>query len=541
MHYLLTSSLILAGFYAVYWLLLRKLSFHTWNRYYLLLALALSLVIPVLPVLPRTEEVVVFDQEPQEVQVVTIAAAPVTEEPIDWTLWGERLYGAVAIILLLRIGTRLALVSRLMRKGERTEWNDLTVFRSDTVPSASFFNRVFLNDHLLSAREQEQVLRHEQLHYHLRHSVDRLLIECAKAFGWANPVVYWWGRSLTDLHEYEVDERMSAEYETREYAHLLLKLAVPAGPALSNRFAKEPLKSRIQFLLTKPSQTMKKSLFLLILPLTAASVMLFAQQVPAPPAPPQAPVAPPPPPAPPGKVPPPPPPAPLAPVVEEIKSGEWMPYTVNYREYDKFIKSVKASGGNWKSLVPDGWDTYFARYADKPEVSVRFVSIEQSNAYIGWKNRRNRKSGMVYRLLLNDDVEKNRYPDVWCVRGKFPPPPPPPAPPSIRDPSEPPPPPPELDKSEPLDPPKVDISHFKAKPRKATVVEKVVVEERPQVDVVEFRAKPKDGTVVEKVIVKEQPKVEVIEFKAKPKDGTAVEKVTVKEVRKPEPKKATKP
>ncbi|MBO9640804.1 MAG: hypothetical protein J7576_21735, partial [Siphonobacter aquaeclarae] len=337
---------------------------------------------------------------------------------------------------------------------------------------------------------------------------------------WANPVVYWWGRSLTDLHEYEVDERMSAEYETREYAHLLLKLAVPAGPALSNRFAKEPLKSRIQFLLTKPSQTMKKALFLLILPLTAASVMLFAQQVPPPPAPPHAPVAPPPPPPTPGKVPPPPPPAPLAPVVEEVKFSGWMPYTVNYREYDKFLKSVKAAGGDWKSLTPDGWDSYFARYADKPEVSVRFVSIEQSNAYIGWKNRRNRKSGMVYRLLLNDDVEKNRYPDVWCVRGKFPPPPPPPVPPAVQDPSGPPPPPPPapLDKAEQLDPPRVDVSHFKAKPKSGAVVEKVVVvKERPKVDVVEFKAKPKDGAVVEKVIVEERPKAEVIEFRAKSK------------------------
>lgn len=432
MSYVIASSLILGGFYAVYWTVLRKLSFHTWNRRYLLMALFLCVVIPVMPVLPRAEKEVnagsvVTDE--QEDAALTPVVAQVA--PTDWLLWAERLYLAVAAALLFRLIIRLGIIARQIRRRTSATWEDLRVFPYTRGQSASFFGWVFLNDVSLSHAEREQVLRHEQLHYHLHHSADRLLIECVKAIAWLNPVAYWWGRSLTDLHEYEVDERMARDFESREYAHLLLKLATKPDPMLVNGFAREPLKSRIEFLFTKPSQTMKKLLFLLALPLTFSAVMLFAQQVPAPPPPPRPPVAPPPPPAPPGQVPPPPPPPPPAPRIGQVESTGWMPYTVSYAEYGKFLNSVKTAGGNWKSMQPDNWEAGFARYSNRPDVSVSFVSIEQANAYIGWKNRRNRKSGMMYRLISDDDAEKKLYPGVWCVRGKFPPPPPPPVPPDI--------------------------------------------------------------------------------------------------------------
>jgi hypothetical protein len=71
---------------------------------------------------------------------------------------------------------------------------------------------------------------------------------------------------------------MSASYDGREYAHLLLKLGVAPNTMIINQFSTKPLSERFQFLFKTPTKNMKKLFYFLSLPIIAVGVMAFAEE-----------------------------------------------------------------------------------------------------------------------------------------------------------------------------------------------------------------------------------------------------------------------
>lgn len=299
MTHLLYSSIILIGFYAVYWFCLRTLTFHTLNRWYLLFALVASVLIPVMPGIPATSVVnhsfllPVEEVEPETFLGFTTA---------DWLKALGYAYGVGVGLFLLQLLGGIIRVSLRIRNASAIRWKQLHVLPIGHT-TASFFHWVFMDDSILSPKEKEIVLTHEYEHFRRLHSLDLLLVEIVRCFLWFHPVVYWLRRSLTQIHEYEVDASLVHQYGAKPYAQVLLTLAVSQQGTLTHSFARHPIKNRIETLFQTPSTSMKKTLFLLTLPLTAISMTLFAQEVPKPPPPPpllekSTVVAPPPPPPP---------------------------------------------------------------------------------------------------------------------------------------------------------------------------------------------------------------------------------------------------
>ncbi|MDQ1085757.1 M56 family metallopeptidase [Siphonobacter sp. SORGH_AS_1065] len=281
MNYLLAASLILTIFYAGYWALFRNLTFHTLNRFYLLLTISCSLLIPVLPVwstqtvseTPVSENVA---YQP-DLQKLPIRMLPQMEPShIDWLQVGFWLYGSVVAGLVLWLLTKLLTIMYQIRRQPHTSWNRLRVITTKK-PTASFLKWVFLNESHITPSEREMVLMHEYGHYRRLHSLDILMVELFQCFFWFHPVAYWLKKSLVQIHEYEVDTSLAQQYGAKPYAQVLLTFAVSQQGMLTHSFARHPIKNRIEMLFTKSSSTMKKALFLLLLPLIALSLVLFAQ------------------------------------------------------------------------------------------------------------------------------------------------------------------------------------------------------------------------------------------------------------------------
>ena len=113
--YLLKVNVALLLFAAAYFGLLRRLTFFTLNRAYLLFALLFAAGYPALPVpalLPaEAAPTVAFT-------VVEAAATPATlpvaaASPIDWAMVGVALYAAGAAVLLARLLVQLLALARL--------------------------------------------------------------------------------------------------------------------------------------------------------------------------------------------------------------------------------------------------------------------------------------------------------------------------------------------------------------------------------------------------------------------------------------------
>lgn len=123
------------------------------------------------------------------------------------------------------------------------------------------------------------MLRHEQQHFRRLHSLDLLAVEIARVGLWFLPTIWWLGHSLRQLHEYQADAAVATP-DRRAYAQLLLRMALVQPRTLLPSLLQKPLKTRIQFLILKPSLPMKKLAYLLVLPLLGVAAWLFAQEQP---------------------------------------------------------------------------------------------------------------------------------------------------------------------------------------------------------------------------------------------------------------------
>ncbi len=115
------------------------------------------------------------------------------------------------------------------------------------------------------------------LHVKLYHSVDRILVKIAQVFLWFNPFVYLYARAIEENHEFEVDLAVSNSTDRNKYAELLFHLSVARQGTLYHNFSMVPLKKRIAMLFTKPTNRMKRIIYLLIVPVVLISCLAFAR------------------------------------------------------------------------------------------------------------------------------------------------------------------------------------------------------------------------------------------------------------------------
>ncbi len=194
---------------------------------------------------------------------------------LTWEQWSLGVYVTgllIALIVLIRRLWGIAILSRKQQNEANKDWVEV----SESFTAASFFGIVFLNSQALTEEETQQVLLHEKTHAHLFHSADVLFVELCKVILWFNPIVYFCKKSLIEIHEFEVDERLAAQFGSKTYAHLILKLATQSSQSLLHSFGKHPVTNRIQFLFQKPTTAMKKIVYAFVLLLGIAGVWAFA-------------------------------------------------------------------------------------------------------------------------------------------------------------------------------------------------------------------------------------------------------------------------
>ncbi|GAB4049301.1 M56 family metallopeptidase [Spirosoma litoris] len=269
--YLLKANLYGLLFAGCYWLLLRRHTFFSLNRAYLLASVILSLVLPlvILPTktvetLPATMPVGVI-----ALPVSTVIAAPIETGP-DWEQVGIWAYALVALVLLIRLAIRVGRLVWLIRRSPRqVHENFILVQPNDpTLPTFSFFQYIILNP--VDTRN-ELILQHELVHVRQYHSADVLGMGLLQAFCWACPTIWLIDRLLRQVHEFLADKPAS---QPTEYARFLVaysfgtQLGLSDPDTLTNSFFNPSLlKQRIMMLQQKATTRWALSKYMLVLPL----------------------------------------------------------------------------------------------------------------------------------------------------------------------------------------------------------------------------------------------------------------------------------
>lgn len=257
--YLLKVILVSAIFFGYYRLFLRNKRFHHYNRFFLLSALLLSIVLPFIRIpllyqpddpvneaVYRTVSVINTDYGEEE---LAMTEAPAVSESVFTLVNSIYLVYAIGALFLLTLVTKSLLYISSLRKRYPAEKITSLRFYNTHEPGTpfSFFRSIFWNDQLpFNSHEGQQIFRHELFHVQHRHSADRLLSELLTAVFWFNPFFHLIKKELKAIHEFLADQFAISESDRYAYASLLVQQALESGKhTVTNHFFQNHIKRRI--------------------------------------------------------------------------------------------------------------------------------------------------------------------------------------------------------------------------------------------------------------------------------------------------------
>ncbi len=294
----LSASLALVGLF--YQLVLRRLTFYNWNRWYLLAYSALAFFIPfvnlnhvlppeklaTIPALVESTRLITSSgavnsndiKSRPESKITQIEGIPRQvkvhqQNESAFTLPQAFVFLLLAGIafLLLRFIFYLISFARIKNGAQLISDEDgVKVYYCERkIVPFSFGNTIFYNPNLHEARDLEEIMRHELVHVRQRHTLDILFAELLCILNWYNPFAWLIRRAIRQNLEFIADrEVLENGTDARAYQFLLLKVAGVPEFRLANQFNFSSLKQRIIMMNRLKSAQAYLVRFFYIIPLT---------------------------------------------------------------------------------------------------------------------------------------------------------------------------------------------------------------------------------------------------------------------------------
>ena len=229
-----TCIAVLLGFYLIF---LKKETFFQINRAYLLNALLLSFIIPVIHS-PWAQQLNVTRQ-----LQYSFIAKPITIFSNSST--AEAHFSFIQVIEYIYLLGVISFTCHLFIR----LWAMKSIIRNnDNLPSYSFFKKINLGGNDSS---NDLIREHEHIHASQWHSVDVLLMELVVIINWFNPAVYLFKKELKNVHEFIADEgALKISTSKKEYAMLLFSqtFETPINNLVNPFFNQKLLKQRIMMI-----------------------------------------------------------------------------------------------------------------------------------------------------------------------------------------------------------------------------------------------------------------------------------------------------
>ena len=280
--YILQAILFQLLFLLVYEFLLKKETFFTYNRWYLLTTTLLSLLLPLIKIeslglLVPAESITQMTILLPEVFIGGSAAAGSVEHlpavmiessaPVinHWVV--VYLLGfLISFIIVLKKYNHLNRMFRFKKIAVEGYVNIIEVPNSTI--ACTFYRTIFLGDRLTEA-EKQHILSHELVHVKQNHSLDLVFFEVLKVIFWFNPLIYIYQSRIATVHEFIADAAVVEVTERRSYYEQLLNSAFSTqNISFINQFFNHSLiKKRILMLQKSRSKSISKARYLLMLPL----------------------------------------------------------------------------------------------------------------------------------------------------------------------------------------------------------------------------------------------------------------------------------
>jgi beta-lactamase regulating signal transducer with metallopeptidase domain len=278
------AALVLLAFYLFVRFLLKKETFHRFNRMVLVGSALLSFILPlcIITIKKPMEEPLGDVLSPFTIGNATAEA--VAEAPgIPW--WHIALiclYWAGAAFVLVRLILSILSIYIIIRQGRTVSEEDgckIIVTDRDIDPF-SWMKYIVLSRNDVE-KNSVPVIAHEMAHVKYGHSIEVLIVDIFSIFQWFNPAMWMLRSDLKEIHEYEADDAvLSNGINLKDYQYLLIRKAVgKSGYSVANSFNHSILKNRITMMSKSKSSAVRGLRVLYVLPLAGICLVSNAQTV----------------------------------------------------------------------------------------------------------------------------------------------------------------------------------------------------------------------------------------------------------------------
>ncbi|WP_413511264.1 M56 family metallopeptidase [Myroides odoratus] len=285
--YLTQTTLLLFLILVVYKLVLENQKIHVFKRYYLVFALVLAFLLPLIKI-PTTGVLTLANMKLQELNEISItpekatASTSLTIITLQYVLLGLYLLGFG--VMLTRFIASLLHFKRLEKQGSIIyDQGQKFVVLNHLDTAFTFRNTIYLPLNI-PIEWNNKILLHEYNHVKQKHSWDILLIESLKIVFWFQPLLYWYQQNIALNHEFLADDTLNSNpAETQAYLQLLVSQTYKQNEQrFSSSFNFNLTKKRF-IMLTKSNNPMKNafaSMGAIALLCTMSTYTVFAQSKP---------------------------------------------------------------------------------------------------------------------------------------------------------------------------------------------------------------------------------------------------------------------
>ncbi|EQB92513.1 peptidase M56 BlaR1 [Elizabethkingia anophelis] len=258
----------------IYKLVLADHKLFVFNRFFLLGAVVISLIVPFVQIdIAQENNLVTRTVNLYYIQEVIIGTAP--QSSFNWYKLIVYSYIAITTFFIIRfILSILQIAHRIYKNENKTVDNIHYVLLDNKQIPYCFLNYIFVpREDFINRNIESEILQHEQAHLFQKHTLDIMFIQLVLAFAWFNPFFWLIKQSITANHEFLADEHtLRLSKDIQHYRKLIISKTMAP---YHNQFA-----SNFNFLLTKKrfimmtKQTSKNKVR--ILKLSGAALLIAA-------------------------------------------------------------------------------------------------------------------------------------------------------------------------------------------------------------------------------------------------------------------------
>ena len=281
--YLLKVNLSILLFYFSYRLFLKRFTFYSQNRFFLLLGLIYSVLYPLINLAdlfksnPVIKEQIISISPDWQYSAAYIDSGTEVTQSIYWQIVIIIFWTGVSLMIARLIIQLISLLILHLKSEPAISGNyNFRIVRKKVNPF-SFWNTIYINPEYHEPKELESILEHEQVHVNQLHSLDVLLAEICTAFFWFNPGVWLIKDAIQANLEFITDLKvLNSGIDSKEYQYALLKINVlPQNTLPVNNFHLLTIKRRIAMMNKKQSNRINKGIYILLLPAIMCMVLIL--------------------------------------------------------------------------------------------------------------------------------------------------------------------------------------------------------------------------------------------------------------------------